>query len=285
MKAKRAAKKAAKLANTQNSGLAEFQRIQTAPPALASKNQNLSFGSQVSIDLSKGELPRRNDGTSSSGSGLNETISEYEKLRLRNIEERNELFKSLFGPSHSHPTTSTAKKNVESDDVTSDEDFEVNIGTIPKRKLPTRNCTIQKLSQQKCPNVSDENDGSNDDSYASLDAFSDTLVENAIEINKPFNAEILGTKVHDDAHAAARFVINSIIVKVIGPRKLKRKVFIGKKSRRALKSSKYRKFHETDDQYQSRLKKSSALKQDNLKNEERSVRKRRLFRLKQARYV
>ena len=275
MRAKRAAKKATKLAKTQNSGLAEFQRIQTPPPAL-------SYGPQVSMGLSKGKLPRRND----------ETISEYEKIRLRNIEERNELFKSIFGTSHSHSTTSIAKKNVtEADNVTNDEDFEVNIGTIPKRKLPKRklpkrNCTIQKLSQHNCPNVSNEDDDCSNDSDASLDAFIDTLVENATEINKPFNVEVLETtKVHDDAYTAARFVINSIISEVVGPRKLKRKVFIGKKSRRALKSSKYRQFHETDDQYQSRLKKSSALKQDNLKNEERSVRKRRLFKLQQTRYV
>ena len=95
LKEKRRAKKLA---------LAEFQRIQTVPRTLTSQPQ-------VSKGLSKGGLPRRNDGNSSSGSGLNDSISEYEKIRLRNIEERNKLFNSIFhfenpsGPSHSHPTT------------------------------------------------------------------------------------------------------------------------------------------------------------------------------------
>ena len=158
LKEKRRAKKLA---------LAEFQRIQTVPRTLTSQPQ-------VSNS--------HNDGNSSSGSGLNDSISEYEKIRLRNIEERNALFKSLFhfenppGPSHSHYTTTTAKKKVtEPDSATSDEEFEVNFGTIPKRKLPKRSCTIQKLSQQKCPNLSNEDEDSNDDSDASLDGCSNTL--------------------------------------------------------------------------------------------------------------
>ena len=62
MRVKRAADKAAELANnTENPGVAEFQRIQTVP-------RSLTFGPQVF----KGGLPRRNDGTPSSGSGLNE---------------------------------------------------------------------------------------------------------------------------------------------------------------------------------------------------------------------
>ena len=179
LKEKRRAKKLA---------LAEFQRIQTVPRTLTSQPQ-------VSDRLSqKGGIPRCNDGNASSGSDLNDSISEYEKIRLRNIEERNALFKSLFhfenppGPSHSHYTTTTAKKKVtEPDSATSDEEFEVNFGTIPKRKLPKRSCTIQKLSQQKCPNLSNEDEDSNDDSDASLDGCINTLVEMATALENVDN--------------------------------------------------------------------------------------------------
>ena len=165
-KARRHAAKAAKLAATNpqpSEGLSEFQRIQTVPKGLSHK----------------GGLPRRHDVTPSSEL---DSMSEYEKIRQRNIEERNELFKSIFpfGPSHSHSTTSTAKKSViESENTTSDDDFEVNVGTIQKRKLPKRICTIQRLSQQNCPKVSIEDEDNINDSDASLDALIDTLVEDA----------------------------------------------------------------------------------------------------------
>ena len=84
-----AKEKAAKLAEVQSQVSAEFQRIQTPPRTIRSKNQNFS---EVSKNLSqKVGLPCRNDGKPSSGSDLNaDSMSDYEKLRLRNIEERNQ---------------------------------------------------------------------------------------------------------------------------------------------------------------------------------------------------
>ena len=75
MREKREVKKLAKLQNQAlaaqklTKAQAEFQNIQTRPKALGSKNLNLSCGSEVSKGLShKAGLPRRNDGTPSSGS-------------------------------------------------------------------------------------------------------------------------------------------------------------------------------------------------------------------------
>ena len=143
-----------------------------------------------------------------------------------------------------------------------DEEFIADVEMPERRTMPKRNC-----------NNFDECLDSSKEINSSLDDYIDDLVETTIDNLKA------------ESQMVVKSVITSLITKVIGPRKIKRKVFVGQKSRRALKSSKYRKFHETDDQYQSRLKKSSALKQDNLKNEERSVRKRRLFKLQQTRYV
>ena len=147
----------------------------------------------------------------------------------------------------------------------SDEDsdgFVANVTPAEKRKMPKRKCTSQ--------NTNNESDDEFED-------YIDDLVESAIanEDSDPDPSMIVASILD--------FIISSVVKPKAGM--YKRKFLFGRKSKRAMKSSKYRQFHETDDQYQSRLKKSSALKQDNLKNEERSVRKRRLFRLKQARYV
>ena len=254
MRAKRAADKAAKLANnTENPGVAEFQRIQTVP-------RSLSFGPQVSKSLSQqGGLPRRNDGTPSSGS---DSMSEYEKLRLRNIEERKQKFQELFGtsdPFRAGPSTQNHKRSLyklNTDSETSNDEIAPTVE--PTRRQPKRQC--KSFANKECESFD-----------SSFEAYVDNLVEAS------------ATELEVDPRIIVTPIISAIINSVFGPKP--RKQNIGRKSKRAIKSSKYRQFHETDDQYLSRLKKSSALKQDNLKNEERSVRKRRLFRLKQARYV
>ena len=248
MRAKRDSKK---LTNTQNEApLEEFQRIQTPPRALIIENQNLSVG-------------RRHDGTLSSGSsGLNDnSLSEYEKIRLQNIEESKKKFQELFGtkPFGGGPSVQKQKRSLfksATDSETSDEEI------VPTEK------PIRKQPKRQCKSFVNEVSESSDSSF---EAFVDDLVEAS------------AAELEIDPSMIVTPIINTMINLVFGSKT--RKQNIGRKSKRAMKSSKYRKFHETDDQYQSRLKKSSALKQDNLKNEERSDRKRRLFKLQQTRYV
>ena len=236
----------------------EFQSIQIRPKALGSKNLKSSCGSEVSKGLShKGGLPCRNDGNSSLGSDLNEDMSDYEKLRLQNIEENKRKFQELFGtsgPSLQNQKRSLSKSATNSE--TSDEEI-----------APTEK-PVRRQPKRQCKSFVNEVHESFDSSF---EAYVDDLVEAS------------AAELEVDPSMIVTPIVNTIINSVFGSKT--RKQNIGRKSKRAMKSSKYRQFHETDDQYQSRLKKSSALKQDNLKNEERSVRKRRLFRLKQARYV
>ena len=91
-KARRHAAKAAKMA-TQTQVQDEFQRIQTPPKALL---------------VSKGGNP-------SLGSDLDEDLSDYEKLRMKNIQERKQKFQDRFGtndplggePSAQNPKSTT----------------------------------------------------------------------------------------------------------------------------------------------------------------------------------
>ena len=249
--------------NSQNQVVAEFQRIQTVPKGLASKNPNLSFRPQVS-NGHVGGLPCRND-----GSALNEdSMSEYERIRHQNIEERKKKFQELFGTNYPFeggpcgPSTQSQKRSQPiSNNSSESSSEEINPTSIePTRKQPKRQC--KSFFNELCESYSSD---------SSFDAYVDDLVEAS------------AAELEVDPHMIVTPIVNNIINSIFGPKP--RKQNIGRKSKRAVKSSKYRKFHETDDQYQSRLKKSSALKQDNLKNEERSVRKRRLYKLQQTRYV
>ena len=250
----RANRDAKKLTNPQNEAPEEFLRIQTPPRALILENQNLSH---------EGRLPRRHDETLSIGSGENEdAISDYEKLRLKNIEENKKKFLELFGTSHPHesgPSVQNQKRSFSKSTSNSESsDEEIAPKEKPIRRQPKRQC--KSLVNEVC-----------ESSDSSFEAYVDDLVEAS------------AAELEVDPHMIVTPIVNSIINSIFGPKP--RKQNIGRKSKRALKSSKYRQFHETDDQYQSRLKKSSVLKQDNLKNEEPSIRKRRLFKLKQTRYV
>ena len=245
----------------------------TAPPAL-------SYGPQVSMGLSKGELPRRNDGNSSSGSNVHPAVelqnpsTRLPRRKDETLVENSEMDTRQDGKKSSPAIASVTlirkrkpidftMADLEAEESDDNDEFYANVEIPKMRKLPKRNCTIHPPSS-----ANDSNEIN-----SSFDDYIDDLVETTI------------VNINAESQMVAKSVIMSLITKVIGPRRFKRKVFVGKKSRRALKSSKYRKFHETDDQYQSRLKKSSALKQDNLKNEGRSVRKRRLYKLQQTRYV
>ena len=155
MKAKRAADKAAKSENNSgNLGQAAFQRIQTPPRAL-----------EVTKHLSQsqeGRLPRRNDGTLSSGSGLNEdSMSEYEKLREQNILERQQKFRSLFGSTGPFSAkvavsqTLRSELNEASTDI-ADPDFVANVETSTNRRtVPKRACT-QNITESPNENISEE---------------------------------------------------------------------------------------------------------------------------------
>ena len=256
----RANRDAKKLTNPQNEAPEEFQRIQTPPRALLLEKQNSSVSKGL---FHEGGLPRRHDGTlPSEPSGLNDnSLSEYEKIRLQNIEESKKKFQELFGtkPFGGGPSVQNQKRSLfksATDSETSDEEI------VPTEK------PIRKQPKRQCKSFVNEVSESSDSSF---EAFVDDLVEAS------------AAELEIDPSMIVTPIINTMINLVFGSKT--RKQNIGRKSKRAMKSSKYRKFHETDDQYQSRLKKSSALKQDNLKNEERSVRKRRLFKLQQTRYV
>ena len=231
VKEKRRAKKLAQ--NSQNQALPEFQRIQTVPKAL-----------QVSKSQShKGGLPRRNDGTPSSGSD-DELLSDYEKLRLLNIQERQEKFKQQFGtlnPFGGGPSQSKKQSLPPVSLESSDDDFISKAKPSSSRIMPKRNCNLKATNTQV--------DSSSDD----FDMYLDDLVESAVA-----NVE---TK-QDDARLVVISVLESLIASVIQPKSgvYKRKFSLGRKTKDAKRFSQFRKNHESQSQYEARLKRSSKLK-------------------------
>ena len=222
--------------NTQNQGLREFQSIQTIPRAL-----------QVTKSLShETRLPHRNDGTLSSGSGLNEdSMSEYEKIRLRNIEERKQKFEELFGtnnPFGGEPSANNQKRGLPKSNMNSESsDEEIRPTVEPTRRQPKRLC---KSLPKETPEHSILD--------SSFEGYVDDLVESAIA-----NVEIgnltqeIEQDVHDvnDSHKFAKIPIPK-----------KRKPNIGRKTKTALKLAQYRESHESQQQYEARLEQSSNLK-------------------------
>ena len=150
---RKARRHAAKLAKTQNPVLAEFQKIQTVP-------RSLSIRPQGSKSLSQ-------EGSLSSESDNAESMSEYERLRLQNIEERNQKFQERFGnsdpfkgPSVQNKKRSLSKSAFNSE--TSDEE----IAQTPTRRQPKRQC--KTLTNES--SVSD----------SSFEAYVDDLVESSV---------------------------------------------------------------------------------------------------------
>ena len=254
MRASRAAKKAAKLAegqpkepipstskmnNAQNPGLEKFQKLQTPPKGLSHK----------------GRLPHRNDRTLTSGSGLIvDTMSDYEKLREKNILERQQKFKERFGtldryggPSHSRkqsmPQVSSKSQN---------DDFSSKSKPGSSRQMPKRNCNLQKT----CPQLDSSKEGSD----TSFDGYVEDLVESAVanfELNQ-----------REDTKSLIVPIVESLIASVIKPMSgvYKRKFSIGRKSKHAKKSKIYRE-NETTEQYKKRLRQSAKYNRNLPENE------------------
>ena len=132
-KARRHAAKAAKLTNRQNQVLTEFQRIQTAPkPLLSSRNGNSSFEPQSHQDKVGSESP-------------DDSTSEYEKLRLRNIEERKQKFQQQFGTFDyfgGEPSAQNQKRSLPTSITNSESsDEDILAATLePTRRQPKRQC-------------------------------------------------------------------------------------------------------------------------------------------------
>ena len=248
MRASRAAKKAAKLAegqpkepipstskmtNAQNPGLEKFQKLQTPPKGLSHK----------------GRLPHRNDGTLTSGSGLIvDTMSDYEKLREKNILERQQKFKSLFGcrgPFSAKATVSKEEKNKVTQSScptdTADPDFVANVEYTTRRSLPRRSCT-QNLEFNF-----------DNDSYAEK---LEHLVKNGFLFANTAHLEYLyGSELMEESPL-------SIDAEPIEKKwKKKRKSNLDRKSKTAKKSQMYRE-NETQDQYNKRLKQSAKYNRD-----------------------
>ena len=252
MRASRAAKKAAKLAegqpkepipstskmtNAQNPGLEKFQKLQTPPKGLSHK----------------GRLPHRNDGTLTSGSGLIvDTMSDYEKLREKNILERQQKFKSLFGcrgPFSAKATVSKEEKNKVTQSScptdTADPDFVANVEYTTRRSLPRRSCT-QNLEFNF-----------DNDSYAEK---LEHLVKNGFLFANTAHLEYLyGSELMEEIQ----------FFKPVGRqmvKKKRRKANLDRKSKKAKKSQKYR-FGESNSQRDARLKVNVNYKQKLMRNE------------------
>ena len=250
MRASRAAKKAAKLAesqpresipstskmaNAQNPGLAKFQKLQTPPKSLLS-----SRGSESSDD----------------------STSEYEKLRIRNIEERKKKFKDQFG--FSDPLASQKEGK-------------------PHGKSRSTKTTKLQNSHIRLPRLSDENlvenseiqitghakETFNNDSYA--EKLADLVKEGHLFANTAHLEYLYGSNLMDEP--PTDIICGGKIIK-----KKRRKANLDRKSKKAKKSQMYRE-NETQDQYKNRLEQSAKYNR-NLPNYEVEKRKhvRRLKR-------
>ena len=143
----RANRDAKKLTNPQNEAPEEFLRIQTPPRSLTLENRNLSVSKNLTHE---GRLPCRHDRTLSSGLGLNEdSMSEYEKLRLQNIQENKQKFQELFGisgPFEGRSRTQNQKRSQPVSNSNSESSGEeINQTMEPTRKQPKDNANLLSM--------------------------------------------------------------------------------------------------------------------------------------------
>ena len=130
--------------------------------------------------------------------------------------------------------------NLEADKSDDESDgFVANVSPVKTRRLPKRKCTAKKV-------VSDSDDEEFED-------FLNNLVETAIADN-----DLL----HHQALSLVPEILDDVISTIFKPKSgiYKRKFSLGRKSKTAKKFSKYRKIHESEVQYEARLKKSSLFK-------------------------
>ena len=178
-------------------------------------------------------------------------MSEYEKLRLQNIQERNKKFQEKFGTctfdSFGNTNLKSAKRkmsgstlaNLEAEKSDDEDEFVANVSRPDTRKLPKRSCTTKNYKPLE-------------NSDSEFEMYVDNLVESTIANNHA----------NQDSESAVTQILDSLICSIIKPEpmKYKRKFFVGRKSKIAMKFSRYRKTKETQIQYEARLKQSSNLK-------------------------
>ena len=193
----RANRDAKKLTNPQNEAPEEFQRIQTPPRALTLKNQN----SSVSKTLSHYEMPSGN-------SIVEDELSEYEKIRLSNIQEKNQKFQELFGHTAKVQKRSLPKSGTNSE--SSDEDI-LGATLEPTRRQPKRHCNSQPTENVDCTS-----------SDSSFEAHIDDLVDTAI-----VEIEDANVVVND----AISHLISSVFVSEVKRPKMKRNTNLGRKTK------------------------------------------------------
>lgn len=201
-KARRHAAKARELVNQespnpQNKAPEEFQRIQTPPRALTLKNQN----SSVSKTLSHDEMPSGN-------SIVEDELSEYEKIRLSNIQEKNQKFQELFGH-----TAKVQKRNLPKSGTNSESSDEDILGATlePTRRQPKRHCNSQLTKNIDCTS-----------SDSSFEAHIDDLVDTAI-----VEIEDANVVVND----AISHLISAVFVSEVKRPKMKRNTNLGRKTK------------------------------------------------------
>ena len=168
--------------------LAEFQTIQTAPRALKTRNYNLSRG-HPSHESSDDDSP-----------------SEYEKLRLRNIQENKQKFRELFGISGPFPTQNQKRSLSVSNPNSESSDEEITPTVKPSRRQPKRQC---KTFSNDVLESSD----------SSFEAYVDDLVEAST------------AEMEVDPSVIVTPIINTIINSVFGSKP--RKQNIGRKTKNA----------------------------------------------------
>ena len=171
MRDKRAADK---LAKTQNQQFSVKSTIQTLPRSLSHKRG----------------FSRRNDETWSSGSDTNEdSISEYKKWRLQNIQESQQKFEEQFGLDD--PYRAKTRKSARSKPKVKKMVVPANTDSSTSKNSPKRSCPLK---------ICKLNDNSESDTDTSLDEHINDLLESAVvndEIKQGDNAELVVSSVLD----------------------------------------------------------------------------------------
>ena len=142
---------------------------------------------------------------------MNEELSEYEQLRQRNINERNQKFTAQFGIANLFDQNQSKKRSLPKRDSTSESsDDEITPAVEPVRKQPKRKCTLQKATSDF-----------GTDSDTSFEDYVDGLV----------TASLAETELYDDPNLVVKSIIKSIISSVCGSKP--RKPNIGRKTKNA----------------------------------------------------
>ena len=167
--------------------------------------ENLSIGPPCHYD----EMQAGSSTSANAAIAMNEELSEYEQLRQRNINERNQKFAAQFGfpnPLDQNLSTQSKKRSLPKPDSTSE-----TLAVNPVRKQPKRKCTFQPKAMTD----------SESDSDKSFENYVDGLVE----------ASLAETELYVDPNLIVKSILRSIISSVCGSKP--RKSNIGRKTKNA----------------------------------------------------